>query len=507
MGLFDIFNKKKKTTEAISASRNIIIQTLATMKVTCRDADTVHMLNEIRAAIEAQPESKKEEVVRVDMEILNLLDRAGEDISAAMYSNARAALFDVKSKITERSKYCSLGGTPVSGSQRGEDYLKKLREKYPLGDKSSIESIKDEIRKTNRALEENKKKFEYLKERYEESGDQVIAMEAESLDLDMIEQENNLRTLTNYLTTLNQSVHIERISETGNRWKSEVEEAELNAQIAEDNYDRHMAEQQDREDRNARLNDKLHAGAQGGRQGTNVFDRRSAADNSASVFERRGGSTQQRTGAAAQGTAQQTQYGNFDASNINSREMMQDIKRTISALEKQIENCNDKIEDANDDFTDLNSQLRSLLTRRENASPSQCLVLDGQIDELNSKRSSVMNKIKQYRQIKANLSDRLNILEKLGTAQDTSSMLSTISEITGGRLSDMEGIAMFLKDTVSRNNEALENMGMAVAVTESEDIAMNSVSATYAGLTDATNISVKDDHKYDNLMLDLGMPV
>jgi chromosome segregation ATPase len=192
---------------------------------------------------------------------------------------------------------------------------------------------------------------------------------------------------------------------------------------------------------------------------------------------------------------------------MSSREMQQDIKRTINAIEKQIENCNDKIEDASDEFNDYNAQLRSLLTRRENASPSECLVLDGQIDELNSKRSSVMSKIKQYRQIKANLSDRLNLLEKLGTQQDITSMTASISEITGGRLGDIEGIAMYLKDSIAQGNEALENIGMAVAVSESEDINMGSLSATYAGLTDNTNVSVKDDHKYDNLMMDLGMPV
>ena len=506
MGLFDIFNKKKKTADAISASRNYIIQTIATMKVTCRDADTVRMLNEIRAAIEAQPESKKEEVVRVDMEILNLLERAGEDIAAAMYSNARAALFDVKSKITERSKYCGLGGTPTAGAQKGEDYLKKLRAKFPIGDKSSIESIKDELRQENRRLEENKKKFEYLRERYEESGDQIIAMEATALDNEMIEQENNIRTLTNYLQTLIQHQTMERVSEQGSRWKAEVEEAEINSQIAEQNFDRHMQEQDKREENISRISDKLHSSAAGGRQTANVFDRRTSAGTTGNVFDRRGGQTAQ-TASSTAAPAQQTQYGNFDASNISSREMKQDIKRTIDALNKQIDDCNDKIEDANDDFNDLNAQLRSLLMKRENASPSQCLVLDGQIDELNSKRSSVMSKIKQYRQIKANLSDRLNLIEKLGTQQDIASMTNTISQITGGRLSDIEGISMFLKDSIARANESLENTGMAVAVSESEDINMGSVSATYAGLTDATNVSVKDDHKYDNLMMDLGMPV
>ena len=170
MGLFDFLNKKKKTADAISASRNLIMQTIETMKVSCRDSDTLRMLNEIKNTISSQPESKKEEIVRVDAQILNLLEVAADDMASAMYANARSALFDVRSKLTERAKMCSMGGTPVGGGMKGEDYLEKLRKKFPVGEKSSIDQLNEEIRNENRMLEESKRKFEDLRKLYEESG-------------------------------------------------------------------------------------------------------------------------------------------------------------------------------------------------------------------------------------------------------------------------------------------------------------------------------------------------
>ncbi len=507
MGLFDFFNKKKKTADAISASRNLIMQTIETMKVSCRDSDTLRMLNEIKNTISSQPESKKEEIVRVDAQILNLLEVAGDDMASAMYANARSSLYDVQRKLTERAKMCSMGGTPAVGGSKGEDYLEKLRKKFPVGEKSSIDQLNEEIRNENRMLEESKRKFEDLRKLYEESGSEYLLTEADGVDLQIIEHQNNIRILNSYLKTLRQHETMNKVNKAGERWKSEVDEAEIDDQVTEMEFDHRMEDLQNREDRNSRIGDKLHASATGGR-GANVFDRRENATASSNVFDRRAGANATASTSSAQaGPAKQTQFGGFDASQMSSREMERDIKKTINEIERQIEDCNDKIDDASDEFNDYNAQLRTLLARRENASPSDCLTLDGQIDELNSRRSGVMNKIKRYRQIKANLSDRLSLMEKLGTQQDVSAMTDRIQEVTGGRFADIEGLAMYLKQSVADSNEELENIGIAVAVSESEEISFGSTSATYAGLTDATNVNIKDENKYDSLKLDLGMPV
>jgi hypothetical protein len=203
------------------------------------------------------------------------------------------------------------------------------------------------------------------------------------------------------------------------------------------------------------------------------------------------------------GAARQTQFGGFDASAMGTTAMTQDINKTKQSIEQSMEAYNDKIDDAADDLADLNAQLKPLLLKRQNATPSECTVLDGQIDQLNAKRNSVMYSLKRYRQAVATLQEQLSLVERLSTQQDLDSTKARIQQMTGGRFADFEGLAMFLKDSVARSNEQLDEIGTASMVADSEEINMNTFSGSSAVFSDTAG--GKDENRYDALMTDLGL--
>ena len=502
MGLFDFLNKKKKTADAISASRNLIMQTIETMKVSCRDSDTLRMLNEIKNTISSQPESKKEEIVRVDAQILNLLEVAADDMASAMYANARSSLYDVQRKLTERAKMCSMGGTPAVGGSKGEDYLEKLRKKFPVGEKSSIDQLNEEIRNENRMLEESKRKFEDLRKLYEESGSEYLLTEADGVDLQIIEHQNNIRTLNSYLKTLRQHEAMVKVNKAGERWKSEVDEAEIDDQVTEMEFDHHMEDLQNREDRNDKISNKLHASATGGRS-TNVFDRRADATASSNVFDRRAGANANASTASTQaGTAKQTQYGGFDAGKIGSAEMMRNLSKTISLLEDQQKEYTREMERANDELADLNAELRSLLAERKRLPGSECITHDAKIDAIDAKRNTIKHKIERFANMNAQLSGKLNLLHKLNTEQDIASAGNKIAELSGGMFADLEGLSMFLADTIANGNVTLGAINNAGIVANSEQINTTSGAAMHTRYTDGS--TAKDEDKYAYLEEDIG---
>ena len=85
---------------------------------------------------------------------------------------------------------------------------------------------------------------------------------------------------------------------------------------------------------------------------------------------------------------------------------------------QEIETNQDKIQAADEELKEYNRQLLPLLERRKTASPSDCIAIDGMIDQLNAKRGDVINKLKRYRQAQAMLNDKLSLVDELDTQQD-----------------------------------------------------------------------------------------
>ena len=161
------------------------------------------------------------------------------------------------------------------------------------------------------------------------------------------------------------------------------------------------------------------------------------------------------------------------------------------------------LDDENDELRTLNNQLKPLLLKRRDASPSDCMVLDGQIDQLNAKRNGVQHKIRRYRQALSELAEKMLLMDKFQTQKDLELTEAHLNQITGGQFQDFESIAMYLKEAVKKSNEQLEDIGAANAVADSEEINMNSYSGANAVYSDTAG--GKDEDKYSALEADLGL--
>ena len=104
----------------------------------------------------------------------------------------------------------------------------------------------------------------------------------------------------------------------------------------------------------------------------------------------------------------------------------------------------------------------------------------------------------------ATLSDKLALMQRLDTEQDIASNQNRFAELSGGLFSDMEGLSMFLKDSIAMSNEELERMHMATAVADSETINTQSSSAGFSDLYDA-GLGTVDPNKYADLAQELGI--
>ena len=181
-----------------------------------------------------------------------------------------------------------------------------------------------------------------------------------------------------------------------------------------------------------------------------------------------------------------------------------DVIKTKSVYESELDKIADEIDKLSDDLNDADSELKSLLNKRKNSSPSDCLVLDGMIDKLQTQRSGIVNRIKRFRQQQAILVDKLQLVEKLENFDSVEQVQDQISKITNGRFSDYTGLAMYLNEIVKADNANLEDISLAVMVSDAEEIQMNSTAASSSYLSDFNSVT-KDEDKYLALERELGI--
>ena len=504
MAIFGLFgnNKDKKNTDVNNANKAQIISLISQTQMVCKDATALGTLRSIQTQLQGQGESSKSELLAIDNEILSLVTDAHKFILKQQYPTAITKLAKALDKTIDRSQYCMMGGQMTKGDAKRAKEAEKLRDKIAAEPKSRLEELQAQIDEKNAELDSLNAEFERLKGLYTANPTNAsIIAQANTVKSKIATTKNLINTLTIELTAESQNQAIVDVASTNetiansrsfNETEMEINRAKLQAQNEECNA---LSEQI------AMNNSVLSAGMED--MFANPFaDETSSA---ASVFNPFADtvSTGSTASASSKGQAQ-TQYGGFDASEVGSAAMATDIRRAAQAIQNSIDAFNDKIEDANDELSDYNAELRPLLQRRETASPSDCLALDGQIDQINAKRNSVIYKIKRFRQAQAQLNDKLALLDKLSAQQDLSATDKQIEQLTGGKFTDFAGLAMFLNDSVKASNEELEEIGTAISVAESEEIIMNSQSATAAALSDAGALG-KDEHKYDALKQDIGL--
>ena len=498
MGLFDIFgNKTKKNTDINNANKAQILALLQQAQMGCKDADSLGILRNIQTQLQGQGESSKEELQAIDGEIIALINDAYTYILKQQYPTAKTKLNKALNKAIDRTQYCMAGGQMTREDRKRAEAAERARAKITANTpKSRMEELQSQVDDKNAELDALNTEFEQLRALYAANPTNAsIIAQANTVKAKIAATKNIINTLTIEISKEVQDESIATIAEQNDTIVSSRTHSETEMELARAKLQTQNAERE-------ALTEQLAADADLLNQGTAGLFANPFADESsaaASILNPFGDAVA--TGASAgmaTGQKTQAQYGGFAASEVGSANMANDIRKATQAIQSSIDMFNDKVEDANEDLADYNAELRPLLARRKTASPSDCLAIDTQIDQINAKRNSVIYKIKRFNQQIAQLNDKLALLDKLSAQQDLASTNAKIEQLTGGKFADFAGLAMFLNDSVKESNEQLEEIGAAVAVSESEEIMMNSASGASAALADASGLT-KDEHKYDNL--------
>ncbi len=501
MGLFG--KKKNDMTSLNEANKQQIISDISNIMRNSRGEATA-MLKDLQLEMQSHGASGSEEVLKQDMLIKKLLGEVNAAVIKGQDSMVITKLSQVKTAVANRKINCGSGGQLTKKDAKAAKEQAKLEKKLAKQgfkvERTRAEELSEIIANETAKLEDLQKTMDMLKARYQKNpNDRSVISQANTVKMQITQTKERINSYEielqreNVTTSMQQAVE-DNASLIQNRTVSDDQIDVLRENMTEANElkKQTMAQTQ----ANMAVFGQVNAfGTMG-----DPFAETDSVDFS-NPFAEEGGSV---FGTGAQTSqARQTQFGGFNASEMGTAAMAQDINKTKQSIQQSMDAYNDKLDDLSDDLSDLNAQLKPLLIKRENATPSECTILDGQIDQLNAKRNSVQYTIKRTRQALSTLQEQMSLMDRLSTQQDLDATNAKIQQMTGGRFADFEGLAMFLKDSVARSNEQLEEIGTASMVADSEEINMNTFSGSSAVFTDT--MGNKDENRYDALKRDLGL--
>lgn len=488
MGLFDMFNKDKKNTEINNANKQNLISTLTQIGMSCKNVDAQKLIRDITSRLSSQSESSKTELVEVDSKINNLLASANTAVLKGQYATAIIKLYEANEIAIERMQLCPIGGRQVSGSKKAS---------FAKVEETREEQLQKKVEELSAKLTSYQEEKEILKKLNAETpNNAVILSRATTINTKISSTLNQINAVNVEIQREGVAVATIEVSSFADTLVSDRTITDTEMQV---NQDKLIAQNQERAEtqaNNAAAMAALNQGAVG------LFGNDPFAETNQGLFASVDpfGNT---VGATAGQTAD-ARYGTFNGNQMTSTAMINDVKKALDELERCQDMYDDKIQDSNDELLDLNAQLRPLLERRRNASPSECLMLDSQIDRLNAKRTAVMSAISSYSQASSALSDKAAMVEQLKTQQDLMLTNEKIDKLTGGKFSDIQGMAMFINDAIEQGNQKLEEIRMAKAVADATDIETGSASAANAVLSDMGGMT-KDENKYAMLEASVGL--
>ena len=513
MGLFG-GNAEAKNIKTNEANKKAILNQIQILKMNCKDVEIIKLIAKLTNCLQQQGETSRVEVLDVDTDIVSLLDEVNEYLLVGQEATAIAKISQCYGLAVSRQKYCSFGGRMNAADAKALAKAKKQREKLnKKKEKTRIDELQEMIDRKNAELHGYEAEFNILGELYEKypgnvslssRGETLIALK-EQVDAELGAMLDELAGQVAFETAKKTADTSATLKEKRARYYDEKEIANIKAQLEQTQQQR-----MDLRNQTSSLRDMVRGSSRAAMDSMATTE--AAATTTNNPFATAQSATARNPFATGMGAtvnnpfaqsapAAQTQFGGFDASAMGTAQMANEIQKTIRALQQSIEQYEEKIDEADEEFKEYNRQLVRLLDKRETASPADCLALDGQIDQLNSRRSNVSFSIKRYRQAMAQLSDKLSLMEKLATQQDLTATNAQIEKLTNGKFTDFAGLSMFLNESVKESNAQLEEIGVAVNISEGEEISMNSASGASAAFADVSN--VKDEHKYDELKKEL----
>ena len=476
--------------------KDLLIDKIANILSESRNMQANQKLNDLRKELESQGSSEDKKAFAILRQIQEKIDDAHGYIVDGNTGFAINCISEAIGLAAERRKLCTGTGDLTKRDEKKLRQAEKLMNKYGEEKKTSKPKTRvEELRLEREEAIKERDKHRAERERLLKvlAGLPVVDRDIED---EMFEAQRRESEAQARLDDINNEIRIEENARSMHEENRRFAENQSRRTFSQDQMD---MLQQDNAAMNAAKEEDL-------RRNLELQQNRNAnADRHREMQDQlREASRGQRSASYAQGNpyAQANPYGGGANSNspLGSKA---DINKMISILTQSQEQYNEKLEDASDELRDFDAALRSLLQKRQGANASECLVLDGQIDQLNAKRGKVSHTIKRLRNAIAQLDEQLTLMGKVEFQQDLESMKSRIQQLTGGRYADIEGLSMYLKDAIKAENQALEDLGVGNAVVDSEEITMNSYSGASAAFADATN--VKDEDKYAALEAELGL--
>lgn len=486
MGLFNMFKKKEDYTKVNNLNKTQILTLIQNVHMNCKNPEAISLLRNIQEELQGQGETPSAEVVGIDRQIQALLSEANTYVVKQQYAIVLTKLNKAFSLAADRRQHCAVGGQMTKADKKAKAKADKITANLNKNvKKTRAEELEEEIEKKTAELAIAEAEFQKLKKLHEANpANSSILSQGRAKQIQITALKNQLSALSN-----------EHAAETTVKGQEDIlaagEQLASNRTYTAEQVQINTARLAEQEARNQEAADIAKMGLQSMQTSAIAMD--PFAEESAFNPFAESNVFGQASGAQSA----------FTPGKMSSQEMANDIKATVKALQKSIDAYTEKIDTASEDFEDCNAQLKPLLIKRQTASASDCLLLDGQIDQINAKRSSIVYKIKRYRQAVAELNDKLTIMDKLSTQQDMESTNAKIAELTGGKFNDYLSLAAYLDDAVKASNASLEELSTAVNLSESEGILMNSAAGATAALTDAA--TVKDEDKYASLEQEMGV--
>lgn len=446
-------------------------------------------LNRIRDTLNMQSPAATRQAYECDAKIRNYLNAIQGDIAAQSWNVADIRIEKIKQVLSERATL-SIGGSDALMTRqekrqrkRDEREFAKWQKKNKIEDFASSLSIDelykdDELYSLNVARlqdaiqREEEKRTELVRKQERDPYNEAIISNIEVADDKIAGLRETLNVYTDerkrasYIASLRQAPAA-RKEAIATRTYSDEE-----AQYIIGQHDVTMEEMS---------NDfVLQARAQGRGTGRTAPSRTATA------------TTGGVGGARASGSA---------SDQVRMRREIEDIRKAVSQLEQYDQHFMQKLQDCDVELREVEAQLRPLLERRKQLTPSQRSTIDSQIDSLNAKRNRIVTTIKQISQAKSINLDKLNLV---ANKQQWLEILNStdLANVNVAGI-DFQQIAMELREAAIEGNRKLDEIGTAVAVSQSEEIRSGAMSGTMQA--NSESLGEFSDSKYDDLEKQLGL--
>lgn len=495
-------NKKKKIELMNEQSKKDIQSKLETLIQHTNDPSVAAKLNSVTRILIEQGSSSEDSVFALDKLIKNLIDDLSKDILAGKATVVLAKLDKVLDNVTLRSTYCNqtsqhLIAADARKQRRAEKLLKKTLKNTSV-DEQALYTPEELL---ELMLAEAAEKKARLEDEQKTTHDLIVKNNRDAIALSNWEVlKIKIKEIDESIAMLSDARKRDVLATAFNRLTVEQKQLIASRQISDEQFNVLMSDFKKIKEVNAEQNAYIQQAEQ------LLFDSSAAvvtdaneAINNANQFDN------MRINAVLSDPVF-VEMGN-NAQDVEKNEALNDCYDEIDSIILALRKCElmytNKLEDVNETLKEQDLQLKMLLQQRNNASASECLVMDGEIDRLNASRVNMKNIIKKYRQALAINTEKMALANSVKNQAEIDKINKSMNEFAQGAFENYEEIALSLRGYIEAANEELDKIGAVNAVADSAVVSMNTISGN--DIENTYEAEIKDEEKYKALEEELGI--